>query len=250
MNMHPAARILTRAACLAMAMALTGCACRTHVVSSGAAPRPTISLFDGTTLAGWTQRGGKATYSVEDGCIVGRTAPNQPNSFLCTERAFADFILTLEFQVDDELNSGIQIRSESRPDYQSGRVHGYQIEIDPAERAWTGGIYDEGRRGWLDDLSDNPDARAAFRRDEWNTLRIEAEGDHIRTWINGVPAADLHDDMTPSGFIALQVHGVGARAEPLEVRWRNIMLTPLDADVTSPPSPSEPDQVPAAPASR
>ncbi len=236
MNPRPAARNLTRASLIATAVALAGCACRTQVISSGAAARPTISLFDGATLDGWTQRGGKATYSVEDGCIVGRTAPNQPNSFLCTERAYADFVLTLEFQVDDALNSGIQIRSESRPDYQSGRVHGYQVEIDPAERAWTGGIYDESRRGWLDDLADNPDARAAFMHNDWNTLRIEAVGDHIRTWLNGVPAADLRDGATPSGFIALQVHGVGARTEPLEVRWRNIMLTPLD-NVTSPPSP-------------
>lgn len=205
-----------------------------------------IELFDGSTLDGWTQRGGAATYRVEDGCIVGRTAPNQPNSFLCTTSEYADFVLWLEFKIDDELNSGIQIRSKSTPAYQDGRVHGYQVEIDPSERAWTGGIYEEGRRGWLDDLADNPDARAAFKHNDWNTLKVEARGDHMRTWINGVPAGDLHDSMTPSGFIALQVHGVGERVDPLEVRWRNIRLW----TVRAPPSHAGHDPVPAPPASR
>jgi hypothetical protein len=109
----------------------------------------------------------------------------------------------------------------------AGRVHGYQVEIDPSDRAWTGGIYDEARRGWLDDLGDNEPARRAFRPGEWNRLRIECRGDSIRTDLNGVRAADLTDALTPSGFIGLQVHGVGDRAEPLEVRWRNIRLKPL-----------------------
>jgi hypothetical protein len=183
------------------------------------------SLFNGRTLEGWVRRGGVATFAVEDGCIVGRTAPNQPNTFLCSERTFRDFDLELEFKVDPALNSGVQVRSESRPDFKSGVVHGYQVEIDPSDRAWTGGLYDESRRGWLVDLKDKPDARAAFRQGQWNQLRVRIDGDRFDTWLNGVPVVqDFHDGMTPEGFIALQVHGVGNRAEPLEIRWRNIRL--------------------------
>lgn len=235
----------------AMASVLIGCSSKPPRDDGYRAGRA-VDLFNGSDLTGWTQRGGNATYLVEDGCIVGRTSPNQPNSFLCTNETYQDFVLTLEFKVDDELNSGIQIRSVSDPAYQSGRVHGYQVEIDPSDRAWTGGIYDEGRRGWLDDLGDTPDARAAFKHDSWNTLRIEAVGDHIRTWINGVPAADLRDGMTSTGFIALQVHGVGGRAGPLEVRWRNIRLRPLETPAaptpTGPPSGAARDQAPVRPA--
>lgn len=111
----------------------------------------------------------------------------------------------------------------------AGRVHGYQVEIDPSDRSWSGGIYDESRRGWLNDLKDNEAARNAFKPGAWNTFRIEAKGDSIKTFINGVPAADLHDAMTPRGFIALQVHGVGDRAEPLQVRWKNVRIQDLDA---------------------
>jgi hypothetical protein len=171
------------------------------------------------------QRGGKAHYRVEGEAIVGTTVTNTPNSFLCTEKDYGDFVLELDFKIDPRLNSGVQIRSQSRPDYQDRRVHGYQIEIDPSSRAWTGGVYDEGRRGWLFKLEEDEMARKAFKQGEWNHFRIEAIGDSIKTWINGVPAADLRDSMTPRGFIALQVH---SHKEPgLEVRWRNLRLQEL-----------------------
>lgn len=196
-------------------------------------------LFNGKDLDGWVQRGGKAKYRVEDGQIVGSSVPNTTNSFLCTKRDYADFILELEFKVDPELNSGVQIRSHcfdgdkalefngKKITIKAGRVHGYQVEIDPSGRAWTGGIYDEGRRGWLNDLKDNEAARKAFKPNEWNKFHVECRGDSIKTWLNGVAAADLKDSLTPPGFIALQVHGVGKREQPLEVRFRNIRIKEL-----------------------
>lgn len=196
-------------------------------------------LVDGKSLDGWTQKGGAAKYRVEDGQVVGTSVPNTTNSFLCTTKDYGDFILELEFKVHPKLNSGVQIRSHcfdeptvverngKKRAFPAGRVHGYQVEIDPSDRAWSGGIYDEARRGWLDDLKDNESAQKAFKPGDWNKFRIECRGDSIKTWINGVPAADLKDDMTPSGFIALQVHGVGAETEPREVRWRNIRIQEL-----------------------
>ena len=91
-----------------------------------------VSLFDGKTLDGWTQRNGKATYRVEDGAIVGRTAKNSPNSFLCSDKAYCDFELLFDVQVDPGLNSGVQIRSRSSKDYNNERVHGPQVEIETA----------------------------------------------------------------------------------------------------------------------
>ncbi len=207
------------------AMVLTAASCATRPARETRAPE---ALFDGKSLTGWVQRGGGASYTVEDRCIVGSTRPNQANSFLCTTSDYADFVLELDFQVDPLLNSGVQIRSESRPDYKNGVVHGYQIEIDPAARAWTGGIYDESRRGWLVNLDKNPAAKAALKQGQWNHFKIEAKGDHIQTWLNGVAAAEIHDSMTLRGFIGLQVHGVGDQQDPLKIRWRNIMLTRLD----------------------
>lgn len=202
------------------------------------------SLFNGKDLTGWHQLGGEANYTVEDGAIVGRTVLETPNSFLCTDKTYSDFIMEVDFKVDSLLNSGIQIRSNSYETYRDGRVHGYQVEIDPdpvRNRFWGGGIYDEARRGWLYDLAENKPAREAFKKNEWNTYRIEAIGDTIKTWVNGVPAAYLVDNMTPEGFIALQVHGIGKDSlkEGLEVRWKNIKIITDSAavDAFSTPSP-------------
>lgn len=214
---------------LAMIALAAGCAAetRTPAAGSGAAAADTTPIFDGATLAGWTKRGGIAEFRVENGEIVGETRPKTPNTFLCTQSTFRNFILELEFKVDPALNSGIQVRSESLPDYRKGVVHGYQVEIDPSARAWTAGIYDEARRGWLAAPTGDAAARAPFHQNAWNSLRIEADGPRLRTWLNGVAVSDLTDAMTPEGFIALQVHDVGDRADPLRVRWRNLRLQEL-----------------------
>lgn len=211
---------------------LAGCLISSAAIATDGAPAVVaddewVALFDGRSIDAWVRRGGRAEYEVLDGTIVGTSRAGTPNSFLCTPDDYADFILEFEFKVDPGLNSGVQIRGQSREDYKNGRVHGYQVEIDPSERAWTGGIYDEGRRGWLAPLENRPEARAAFKPEQWNQIRVEARGDSLRTWVNDVPAADLKDDTTPSGFIALQVHSTQS-SDPLQVRWRNLRIKPLD----------------------
>ena len=195
-----------------------------------------INLFNGKDLSGWKQLNGKAKYQVVNGEIVGITVHGEPNSFLVTEQNYGDFILELEFRLDADMNSGIQFRSESKPDYREGRVHGYQMEIDPSDRAWTGGIYDEGRRGWLYSLEYNPPGKKAYKPKDWNRARIECIGSVIRIWINGMPTAHLIDDLTLRGFVALQVHSV-AKPENSgqQVRWRNIRIQTQNLK----PSPSD-----------
>ena len=190
-------------------------------------------LFNETDLSGFVQRNGEANYEVKDSVIIGTTVLNTPNSFLCTESKYSDFILELEYKLLDDMNSGIQIRSESYPEYRDRRVHGYQIEIDPSERAWSAGIYDEGRRGWLYPLSgdDHSEARGALKMGEWNTLRVEAIGNSIKTWLNGISISNLVDDMTPEGFIALQVHAIGDSSKiGHKIMWKNIRILTTDLE--------------------
>ena len=199
---------------------------------------PWQPLFDGQSLNGWSVKGGVAEYEVQDGVIVGKTVANTPNTFLVTDVDYEDFILELEYKVDPSMNSGIQIRSNSYAYYQNGRVHGYQVEIDPSERAWSAGIYDEGRRGWLNPLDKNPKAQQAFKQNEWNHYRIEAIGDTIKTWINDVPAAHLIDETTRKGFIGLQVHSISEdQKENTEVFWRNIHIITDSLDQYTKPTP-------------
>lgn len=204
-------------------------------------------LFNGKDFAGWKQHSGKAEYRVEDGAVVGKTVGGTGNSFMCTEQQYGDFVLEFEFKVAKDMNSGVQFRSQffdketelvnaAETDEKkkvkkipADRVHGYQFEIDPSPRAYTGGIYDEARRGWLKDLKGNEAAQKAFKQGDWNAARIECKGDSIKTWINGVQAAELKDGMTPKGIIALQVHGIGKGKNPgEEIRWRNIRIKELN----------------------
>lgn len=190
------------------------------------------SLFDGNSLAGWVQRGGNAYYKVEDGSIVGYSRLSTLNSFLCTNETYRDFILEFDFLVDGALNSGVQLRSHTSWFYKKGSVYGDQFEIDPSERAWTGGIYDESRRGWLYPLTENVPAQNAFKRNQWNKARIEAIGSRIRTWVNDIPCSDLIDEVDSEGFIALQVHTIGGDStkDGKTVCWRNLRICTKDVE--------------------
>ena len=181
------------------------------------------NLFDGKTLNGWKQLNGKAKYEIINGTIVGTTVTGEPNSFLATREDYGDFILELELKVG-KMNSGIQIRSLSLPEFNNGRVHGYQVEIDPSDRAWSGGIYDEARRGWMYQTEMNPAAKKAFNKTGWNKYRIEAIGSVIRTWVNDIPVSYLVDDLTMKGFIALQVHSVNDKDGGAQIQWKNIRI--------------------------
>lgn len=210
------------------------------------------SLLPSADLTGWVQRGGKATFAIEGKEIVGSAVLNTPNSFLCTEKTYGDFVLEYDFKVDPRLNSGVQIRSECF-DYETkvswsgktikvpkDRVHGYQIEIDPdpkRDRWWSAGIYDEGRRDWLfpgalggDGKAFTERGRKLFRQGQWNHVKVEAIGDTIKTWLNGQSLAEIKDGMTLRGFIALQVHNIGNDASMVgaQVRWRNLTIVELD----------------------
>ncbi|GET24481.1 DUF1080 domain-containing protein [Prolixibacter sp. NT017] len=197
------------------------------------------SLFNGNDLSGWKQINGTAPFEIVNGEIIGTTITGSPNSFLATQKNYGDFILEYEMKMDEGLNSGVQIRSLSTPDYQNGRVHGYQVECDDSDRAWSAGIYDEARRGWLYPMEYNPKGKTAFKKGEWNKYRVEAIGNTIRTWLNGVPCANLVDDMTPEGFIALQVHSIGddkTRAGK-QIRWRNIRIMTDNLEAEREPMP-------------
>jgi len=194
---------------------------------AGAADKPVgTPLFDGKTLDGWKTLGGGADYKVIDGAIVGSSRPGVPNSFLVTEKTFGDFILDLDVRQDvGPTNSGVQFRSLSTPEFENGRVHGYQTDIDPSERQWSGGIYEEAQRGWFYTGEMNPPGKSLYKFGEWNHYRIEAIGPRLRVWINGKPAADVIDDATASGFIGLQVHSIEKPEDAgRTTTWKNLNI--------------------------
>ncbi|MEO6455965.1 MAG: DUF1080 domain-containing protein [Ginsengibacter sp.] len=186
------------------------------------------NLFNGKNLLGWKRLGGGASYKAEGSSIVGRTVMNSGNTFLVTEQEYGDFVLELDVFVEDpEGNSGIQTRSHynAAGNKGAGKVYGRQCEIDPSDRKWTGGIYDEGRREWLYPMQLNAAAQNVYKKGEFNHIKIECIGNEMKTWINGVAAAYVVDTLDKKGFIGLQVHAISkADHADKKVLFKNIRI--------------------------
>ncbi|MEK9603319.1 MAG: DUF1080 domain-containing protein [Flavobacteriaceae bacterium] len=208
-------------------------------------------IFNGSNLDGWINYGGGKFY-VENQCIVAESIMGLPNTFLHTEKKYQNFELEFDVKLDTVLNSGVQIRSNIyqedaetirwggrfdengekmiiRKKRLAGRFWGYQIEIDPTSRAWSGAIYEEAGRGFLHTPGINETVKAAFKPLEWNHFKVRVKDNHIRSWVNGILIGDVYDDLTDNGYIALQLHGIGKRKEKAnkKIRWKNIVLQPL-----------------------
>ena len=199
-----------------------------------------VSLFDGKTLDSWMPIGlGKAKFQVKDSAIYGKTAKGSPNTFLASKKQYADFERHFDVKVHDKLNSGIQIRSRPKTKEEAkangsdiGRIFGPQIEIEasPGQAAY---VYGEATgRGWLSPKpKDKSHSHDFMKNGEWNSFKIIAKGPRIQTWINGNMVEDLTDEEIykthPKGHLGLQVHGIGKKAGPFDVSWKNIKIKEL-----------------------
>ena len=185
-----------------------------------------VDIFDGKTLNGWTNPYDYGEATVVDGEI--HLVANK-KFFLVTDKTYSNFIFEGEVKLPEgKSNSGFMFRCHVEPN----KVYGYQAEVDDSERAWSGGLYDEGRRGWLNPLKpdDSPSADAfrektkgSFKRYDWNKYRIEAEGTQLRIWVNDVLCTDYTDDMDAEGHIGIQHHGEDGQV----YKFRNIRIKEL-----------------------
>jgi len=198
-----------------------------------------VQIFNGKDLTGFKVVGGNGKFKVEDGAIVGYGKNIRGNTFLRTEKTYKDFEFRFEFKFGDRTgNSGMMFRANQKPsDNGNGRVFGYQCEGDNKDRGWSAGLFDEARRGWLypTKAKDDDERRDAFTKqgnklfkwDDWNTIVIRCEGNHIQTWLNGEKRVDFIDNDekndTREGFFGLQVHG----GKSCNVMWKNLRVKEL-----------------------
>ena len=179
----------------------------------------TESLFNGKDLTGWEPFGDGKWSVDEEGNLVTENGDNKQYGYLCTRKYYKDFDLTLEFKQESNGNSGLFFHSFIEG---FNKVHGWQCEVAPKGND-TGGIYESYGRGWLQQMPDEKEE--VLKEGEWNTLRLRVEGGHVQTWLNGVPMADLEDQLiadTP-GRLMLQIHD----GNDIKVLWRNFQLTNL-----------------------
>ncbi len=183
-------------------------------------------LFDGETLEGWRNPYDWGTARVENGEI--RLVAND-KFFLVTDTTYRDFVFEGSVRLPDrESNSGFMFRAN----VDTNRVYGYQAEVDPSDRAWSGGLYDEGRRGWLHPPEEDSVAGVNFREEHgdafdptgWNEYRIRAEGDSLKIWVNGEQTTAVRDTVDQTGVIGLQHHGEDGKV----YRFQNLRIRRLD----------------------
>ena len=185
-----------------------------------------VDLFDGKTLNGWTN-----PYDRGEAKVVNEEIHLTSNDkfFLCTEITYSDFIFEGEVKLPEgKSNSGFMFRCHVKPN----KVWGYQAEVDDSERAWSGGLYDESRRQWLNPKkpNDSPSGdefrkktKGSFKRYGWNKYRIQAEGNRLQIWVNDVLCTDYIDNEDAEGYIGIQHHGEDGQV----YKFRNIRIKEL-----------------------
>ncbi len=180
-------------------------------------PLEPVSIFNGEDLDGWVVHGTERWY-VEDGELVCESGPDAEYGYLTTERTYRDFDLWVDFKQEADGNSGVFFRSS----VEGTTVSGWQAEVAPPGMA-TGGIYESYGRGWL--VQPSPERDHLLRMGDWNTMRVRAVGDRVRTWLNGTLMVAIEDETigAAEGSIALQIHDGGG----IKVRWRNLRVVDL-----------------------
>jgi len=177
-----------------------------------------VNLFNGVDLKGWVAYGTEKWY-VENGLLICESGPDKQYGYLSTREYYDDFDLTVEFKQEADGNSGVFFRSF----IPSGvRINGWQCEVAP-KGLHTGGIYESYGRGWL--VRPAPENETVLKVGDWNLMRLQVQGDHVVTWLNGVEMIHIHDAKIGAGKgrIALQIHDGGG----IRVLWRNLKLKTL-----------------------
>jgi len=182
--------------------AVCGCAPSTEPGANATADATWRTLFDGSSLAGWTQVG-DANWQLQDGAI----AADSGTGFLLTAASYADFDLDLEFWVTPDANSGVFIRCANPSEI--GAATCYEVNIfdkrpDPTYR--TGAIVELASPKVIIETGD-----------KWNRYEISARGRHLVVKLNGQTTVDTNDDKLESGPFALQ-YGAG------RVMFRNVRI--------------------------
>lgn len=194
-----------------------------------------IELYNGKNLDGWTPLGGYCTFEADGEFIRGTCVPGSPSTYLSTDRDdYSDFIFTAELKWEVDGNSGVMFRAQQVGD-EKVTVFGPQCEMEgfsttlrgsSALRGWSGGIFGQSIGGWRYPLwlDAHEEARNALKEGEWNRVTIKAVGDTVKTWVNGVPAANWVDPNHKKGFFGLQVHS----GKQGTVLFRNIKVKELN----------------------
>jgi Domain of Unknown Function (DUF1080) len=188
------------------------------LTTASAFPQKFTAIFNGKDLSGWTAHGTEKWY-VENGELICESGADKQYGYLSTNKNYKNFVLELQFKLEANGNSGVFIRSG----IEGTKISGWQVEVAPPGYH-TGGIYESYGREWL--IQPKPEDEKILKATDWNTLKIEAIGDEVTSYLNGSKMVYIKDEKIGAGqgFIALQIHDGGG----IKVRWKNIRIKSLD----------------------
>ncbi len=174
-------------------------------------------LFNGKDLTGW-EATGKARWVVENGLLIGTQGDKNAPGDLFTTKSFRDFEAVVTYRVEWPCNSGVWFRFQNPGKAYQADILEYKNPV-----AYSGSRYCPGYSKIF--LAINADPKLE-NHTGWNTIRIQAQGDHLQIWLNGRQTADVHDVRSDSGKIGFQVHP-GAEFAPMKIVVREVLLKEL-----------------------
>lgn len=216
----------------------------TSVAWSSEPPEGFQSIFNGTDLSGW--EGSAEYWSVQDGCLTGKTDGTlKYNRFIIWRGGtLKNFELRVQVKVTPGGNSGLNYRSQHRPELGDGVVTGYQCDVVSNRADYNGMLYEERGRRILAHTSEkviiDPSGQPwvvgefplkDFPSDEWHDYRVVVKGNHHQHWIDDHPTVDVIDldekHRALEGILGVQVH-VGPA---MQIQYRNMILKQLPDDL-------------------
>jgi hypothetical protein len=198
-------------------------------------------IFNGKDLSGWNGKPG--WWTVEDGALTAESTPakscQECNYLLWRGGQPADFELRADFKLSQGGNSGIQIRSEERPNWDT---FGYQADMT-GDGSLVGFVYHHSRgliagrgekavfnadgKSTVEKIGDPTELLKQFKPGDWNTYRVVCDGPDITLYVNDVLMCQITDhhptQAAVRGLIALQMHP----GPPMKVQFKNLRLKEL-----------------------
>ena len=171
------------------------------------------SIFNGKDLTGWDVPDNNIWFMVKDGVLKLENGPQKKGQTLWTSDEYENFEMEFDFKMGKgTVDSGVYVRN-SREQIQIG-ISG------SLKRDMTGSPYISGK-GYPVEAKG---VKELLKLDDWNTMKICAEGKKYTVWLGGEKIMTYESDSAiKKGKIGIQLHG----NRVMSIEYRNLKARSL-----------------------
>ena len=172
------------------------------------------SIFNGKDLTGWDVPDNNIWFTVKDGVLKLENGPQKKGQTLWTSDEYENFEMEFDFKMGKgTVDSGVYVRN-SREQIQIG-ISG------SLKRDMTGSPYISGK-GYPVEAKG---VKELLKLDDWNTMKICAEGKKYTVWLGGEKIMTYESDSAiKKGKIGIQLHG----NRVMSIEYRNLKARSLE----------------------